>query len=251
MTDTGPPYPLPPEPGSNAIGDFIIGTSPIGTIGFNVWDTVISQYANSPVLTQIIQNFAEYFDQSTNFDAFFDMVWNIDTAQGWGLDVWGRILGISRILQVPSGDYFGFEEALPGSNPWEQQPFYAGQPATDSYALSDDAYRQLLLAKAAANICDGTIPAINQLLLNLFPGRGNCYVQEGVGDTDQYFGFAEAGTINDAGWNQAPFFSGDVFDHMKIRYIFEFPLSPVEFAIVSTSGVLPTPCGVSASIVTA
>src|SRR4051812_42839886 len=90
-----------PRPGSNAIGSFSIGVSPIGTIpSFDYWLTVISQYANSPILDTLVQNINESIDPTVNIDAFFDNMWNIDTAIGYGLDVWGRILGVSRTLAV-------------------------------------------------------------------------------------------------------------------------------------------------------
>lgn len=243
------PYPQYP---SNAIGNFQIGTSPIGTIPpFDWLQTVVSQYANSAALTQLLANFFEYLDQTTNFDNFFDCVWNILTAQGWGLDVWGRIVGVSRTLQVSAGDYLGFEEADdPSMTPFGQAPFYAGEPATSNYALSDDAYRTLILAKALANICDGSARAINQLLLNLFPGRGNAYVTDG-GEVSTFFGFAE-GSPSSAGFGQAPFYSGGgtfASAPMTMTYVFKFQLTPVERAIVEQSGVLPTPAGVAASIV--
>lgn len=230
------------------VGSFVLGSSPIA--GFFAWqDTVISQYANSQIILQLIDNFSQYVDQSANIQAFFDNMWNIDTAQGYGLDVWGRILGISRTLQVASGFYFGFDEAGAEAQPFGQGQFFSGQPLTNNYNLSDAAYRTLLLAKALANICDGSIPAINQLLLNLFPGRGNCYVTEGEGLTTRYFGFDEAGTVNSEGFNTAPFYSGQSFGIMSMTYTFAFPLTPVEFAILEQSGVLPTPTGVLASIV--
>lgn len=178
--------------------------------------TIISQYSNSPTLVQLITSFNGYVDPSADFDAFYNLVWNIDTAQGWGLEVWGRIVGVGRIVQVSAGEYFGFEEAT-DAEPFGQAPFYAGAPTTDNYALTDDAYRTLILAKAMANICDGSIPAINQVLLNLFPGRGNCYVTDG--------------------------------EDMTMTYTFEFPLSPVEMSIVTQTGVLPRPCGVDATVV--
>src|SRR5579871_5512746 len=98
---TGPAYPPAPGPGSNAIGSFEIGVSPVGTIpAFDYLQTIISQYANSPILTQLIANFDQYIDPTKNLDAFFDLIWNVDTAQGYGLDVWGRIVGVTRVLQV-------------------------------------------------------------------------------------------------------------------------------------------------------
>ena len=209
-----------PRPGSNAIGNFIIGVSPIGDIvPFDYWDTIISQYANSPILTQLIANFDDYVDQTINLQNFFDFIWNVDTAQGYGLDVWGRIVGVTRILNVGAGAlYLGFEEATTLSAfGFNQEPFYAGAPVTTNFSLSDDAFRVLIFAKALANICDGSTKAINQLLLNLFPNRGNCYVTDGL--------------------------------NMTMTYTFNFALTPVEQAILGQSNVLPKPVGVSATIV--
>lgn len=184
----------------------------------DVLPTVISQYGNSETLLRLIENMNAYIDPAANIDDFYNQVWNVDTAQGWGLDVWGRIVGVTRNLQVPSGIYLGFEEAGPLTGaPWGQAPWYSGEPITDTYALSDDAFRMLILAKALANICSGSVPAINQILLNLFPGRGNCYVTDG--------------------------------QNMTMTYTFEFALTPVEAAIVGQSGVLPRPVGVAASVV--
>lgn len=208
-----------PRAGSNGIGSFIIGVSPIGVIeAFDVWKTIISQYANSPILTRLITNMDAYLDQTGNFQDFFDLVMNVDTAQGWGLDVWGRIVYVSRTLSVAEGDFLGFEEAGETAQPFNQAAFYSGQQINNNFILTDSAYRVLIFAKALANICDGSIPAINQILINLFPTRGNCYVVDNL--------------------------------DMTVTFKFEFGLSPVELAIVSQAGVLPVSTGVSYSVET-
>lgn len=211
------------KPGSNGIGNFIIGVSPIGDIptgNFDVWATVLSQYANSSILMQLILNMDDYLDQTINFQSFFDLIMNVDTAQGYGLDVWGRIVNVSRTLSVtdPNSIFLGFEEAGSPAQPFNQAPFFSGQQVNDNFILTDTAYRTLIFAKALANICDGSIPAINQILLNLFPNRGNCYVVDGL--------------------------------DMTMTFKFEFVLSAVELAIISQSGALPTSTGVSLSVVT-
>ena len=217
---TGPPYPPAPVAGSNAVGSFTIGVSPIGDIPqFNYWSTIISQYANSAVLTQLIGNFFQYLDQTADVEAFFDDMFNVDTASGYGLDVWGRIVGVVRTLHVGNaGRYLGFDEAgVLSADPLNQSPFYVGTPLTTNFQLSDDAFRVLIFAKALANISNGSSAAINQLLLNLFPGRGNCYVADGL--------------------------------NMTMQYVFAFQLSTVEQAILGQSGVLPKPVGVAATVV--
>lgn len=216
---TGPAYPKESSD-SNAIGNFIIGVSTIGDLQtFDVWKTIIAQYANSAILTRLIENMDSYLDPTVNFENFYDLVFNVQTAQGHGLNVWGRIVGVSRVLSVPlSDEYLGFQEALPGSQPFNQAPFFSGQQISNNFILTDSAYRTLIFVKALANICDGSIPAINQILLNLFPNRGNCYVVDGL--------------------------------DMTMQYKFDFALTPVELAIIAQSGALPKSTGVSASVVT-
>jgi hypothetical protein len=181
--------------------------------------TLLSQYYTSPTLTQLIANFNTNIDPTANLQSMFDLIWNVldlsvpVTSYTYGLDVWERIVGVGRVLNVATGVFFGFAE--PGDiteAPFNQAPFYSGQPATGNFALSNEAYRQLIIAKAAANICDGSIQAINFILMRLFSGRGNCYVRDN--------------------------------GNMSMTYVFEFVLQPFEVSIVSNSGVLPKPAGV-------
>ncbi len=209
-----------PRPTPNPIGKFKIGISPIGTIPpFDFWSTVMSEYANSPRITSIIQNLFESVDMTKDFESFYDYVFNLATAQGFGLDIWGRILGVSRILNVGTGGpYIGWAQALPGSEPWGQGIWFSsGSGLTSNYILSDSAYRILLFAKAAANISSASLKSINRILLSLFPGRGNCYCTDGLDQT--------------------------------MTYTFTFPLSPVELSIVGQSGALPKPSGVAVSVI--
>jgi hypothetical protein len=208
---TDPYNPLP-----RGIGQFIIGESPIGTPPFEWQKTVISEYANSPRLLSIIESFADAMNMSRNLDAFFDNVWNIDTAIGYGLDVWGRIVVVSRILNVPPS-YLGFTDGSTSSgDPFDVSPFYSGETLTSNFTLSDDAYRQLILAKAAANIWDGSIPGLNNILRLLFPGQV-AYCTDGL--------------------------------NMTFTYTFGFVLTPVQAAIVNAVGILPRSTGVLATVV--
>lgn len=187
----------------------------------NAIQTVASQYANSPTLLALIHNFDQYIDPAADLNNFYDTVWNVQTAQGFGLDIWGRIVNVSRELKVAGSlAYFGFKEAYTaptasaGPQPLGQAPLYLGVPATQMYTLSDDAYRTLILTKALFNISDCSIASINQLLSRLFAGRGRCYV-------------------TDAG-------------SMEMRFVFEFALLPFEISILTQSGVMPRPAGVHA-----
>lgn len=186
----------------------------------NVEQTIISQYANSPTLVQLVTNMNEYIDPRANLTAFFDFVWNVDTAQGFGLDIWGNIVGVGRLLQIPGNDpIVGFDNP---SFPKDWYPMSEGRFAiegevTTAYELPDDAYRVLILTKALANIITTTAPAMNQLLRNMFPGRGRAFVRDLGG--------------------------------MAMQFVFNFRLSTVEYAILTQSGALPHPAGVFYSVV--
>lgn len=196
----------------------IAGTSPrsgsASTPLIDLATTVLSQYANSPVLLALVDYFAEWLEPTGRFDQFFQYIWDISTAKGFGLDVWGRILGVSRVLEVPEGVYLGFEQDA------EAKPFgfgilYSGGRSTDSVALTDTAYRLLLMAKAALNITDGSIPATNRILLALFDDG---YVRDNL--------------------------------DMTITYVFSRALTALETAIIYQSGAIPKPVGVSFTVET-
>jgi hypothetical protein len=219
---SGPPYPRFAKgagPGQNGIGSFVIGSSPIGIIPtFDPWIPIISQYKNSPAIDAQILAFNAAMDQTNNIQNLWQLVWNINTAQGYGLQVLGRIVGVNNTIEFPSGAAlpFGFEEPESWVG-FGQGGFYSGGGTTVNFTLSDTDFRTLVKAKAASNICNGSIPAMNNILMTLFPNRGNAFI------------------IN----NQ----------NMSIVYNFEFQLNVVEQAILSQSGVLPEFTGIATSIV--
>nr|WP_279609357.1 DUF2612 domain-containing protein [Burkholderia anthina] len=107
-----------------------------------------------------MENFGQYIDPSADIDAFYDMMWDIDSAVGRGLDIWGKIVGLEngRLLKIPSTDVnFGFTEA--GTATFGEGVFYEGVPSTQTYSLTDPAFRTLILVKEMPNISDGSIPS--------------------------------------------------------------------------------------------
>lgn len=66
----------------------------------NVEKTIISQYANSPIICALIERMNEWIDPRADIEQFYNMVFNVATAQGYGLDVWGRIVGIGRHFDI-------------------------------------------------------------------------------------------------------------------------------------------------------
>ncbi|WP_147196066.1 DUF2612 domain-containing protein [Pantoea sp. CCBC3-3-1] len=190
----------------------------------NVTDTILTQYAGSPKLRGLVETFNSAMDIDAFTEEFLKAIWDVSTAEGYGLDVWGKIVNVSRFLNVEEEQTaFGFDEAYISSNanspkPFDQAPFYEGVGLTTTFRLTDDAYRTLIMAKAMANITDCTIPNINRLLRYLFSGRGDVFVA--------------------------------VTGVMAIRYVFGFELTPVESAILLKSNAVTKPAGVSVDLMT-
>lgn len=190
-------------------------------------DTLLAQYANSPTMTALLDCLNQDLDPQADLDSFYDTVWNVATAIGYGLDVWGKIVNVKRgvAAALPPAE-FGFAEAYDPANPTEGvQPFNCGvfndgsPPVVRNVELDDGTYRTLIMTKAMANITDCSCPSLNRLLAYLFAGRGRCYVL----DTGA----------------------------MTMQYTFEFALSILEVAFLTQSGVLPRPTGVLCNLVVA
>lgn len=174
--------------------------------------TIMSQYANSPTLLRLIEDIGDRIDPTADIEQFYNIVMNLPTAQGFGLDIWGRIVGISRSVNFadPQGEYFGFAD---GFYPFNQRPFFS--PGQTSYEIPDKDYRKLIFLKASANIVSATAPNINRLMKAAFDGK-KCYFL--------------------------------ITGHMKARYVFRFPLTQFERYIVYNTDILPRPCGVQVDI---
>jgi len=190
------------------------------------WDkTLLSQYCASPTIRAILEALNSAIDPTDDIANLYSKIRNVYTAEGIGLDIWGQIVNVSRFLEIEISDnYFGFSEAyLPqyeetGPQPFGQAPFYTSNSLTNTYELSDNVYRQLILIKAEANISDLSVPKLNSFLRKFFGNSidGSPYGIAYVIDTlNQYF-----------------------------IYHFDFIPSKTQLAIIENSGVFPKPAGV-------
>jgi hypothetical protein len=214
----------------------------------NPYLTVISQYINNPPLLALVDTFNEAADGRALTEIFYNDLWNIDTATGYGLDVWGRIIGIDRSMRVLTGSlYWGFESALPGVTTFGFGPFYNGQALREPFTITDDDdYRRLILAKAATNLSDGSITSVNKILMDFFQNRGNAYVREETVTRYRYFGFDEAGGADGFdGFGPFGDFLGFRSSQMIVTYVVDFDIRPWEKYAVIYSPAIPHPAGVT------
>ncbi len=107
-----------------------------------------SQYSASPRILALAAQFQRHLEATADIDLFYEKFVNIHTAKGPGLDNWGIILGIGRVVDDPD----------------------TGEGLT----LNDEYYRLLLLYKALANISPTDADSQNKLLKALLDtGIGN------------------------------------------------------------------------------
>lgn len=248
FTSTSMPPPLPnpiSESGLVTSDQIIPPTTPVGGPGpfFQLIPqdlaqlpgaTLLSQYDTAPSMVQLIENAAIWFDPTAALQSFYNNIWNVYVASGYGLDVWGRIVGINRVLTVNlPGEYVGFTG--PGNplsqSDWSGKPlgdfvdeaiFYTNEGvATANFSLTDESYRTLIFAKALYNISDCSAPSINRVLNLLFGPTGLSPVPEST-----------------------PFpYVADNQD-LSVTYTFGSAPTPFQLAIIQ-SGVIPNPVGIN------
>ncbi len=172
--------------------------------------TLQSQYSDSKSINSFVKMFSGMISPQIDIELFYHKIFNIYTAEGVGLDIWGRILGTGRFITIDddNNNFFGFDESL--LSPFDQNTF--NYPlVTNTYRIEDEAYRKyLLLIKAYSNIAKSDAHSINRILKQLFPGK-NVYI------------------LN--------------VDTMKVRFVFEFYLTPFERALFN-KGLMTRGAGV-------
>lgn len=175
--------------------------------------TILAQYANSPTINALIDSANSAIDASGSAEGFRQTVWDISSASGFGLDIWAKIVGVSRVVGVQTNPKFlGFTAKYA---PFNRGPFYSSGSSVGLYTLTDSALRTLILVKALTNITNTTPPNINRALEILFAGRGDVYVHD--------------------------------LQNMNMLYTFYFQPTEAELYMLSSSGAVPRPSGVRIS----
>ena len=95
------------------------------------------QHRTSPTLERSDEN-GNALPGTSDIDLFYDNIFNLLTAQGVGMDEWGRILQMPRSIPLLQG--------------------------SGAITLGDDDYRLLLLYRAMSNIGADEMAAMNELL---------------------------------------------------------------------------------------
>lgn len=140
----------------------------------NKEDFLIWQYRKKPKASATIRVVTE--ETKNTFQSVIDLakILNIDEAEGFALDLVGRHVGISRVLnQAIAKEYFGFLGSI-SSLGFNQGEFYRyGDSLSGSVRLTDSDYRFFIKAKIVKNYQDGTIGNIVDSVRQLFGANSN------------------------------------------------------------------------------
>lgn len=108
---------------------------------------VLWQYENAPNLRALIAGEKSFSDTNSEqfWENWFNQIFAISTANNFGLNLWGKVLGVAR-------------------------PSYTNA-AGAVVAFSDDMYRKLLLARLMLCNSNGSVSSINRYLAFMFPNK--------------------------------------------------------------------------------
>lgn len=156
----------------------------------------IWQYSRAANLNRILENEIDFYKEAVG-DFYTDWerdVFNLETANSFGLSVWAKILGVSRPTVSPQNYIIDNEYALRLYNPndknwhaiWLTDSIPMGaveQNASSEFyeipsiPIDDTTFRRCLFAKLQLLYSNGSITDINNYLAEIFPNDG-VYVQD-------------------------------------------------------------------------
>ena len=155
---------------------------------------MISQYANSPKFVALVDGLRAMFNNAKLIGDWYNIVYNLKTAKGFGLDIWGKILN--------QGCSFKYTNQTTGV---VTEYYLKGEITVDGTTFSaeevEELYRKILFMKVISLITNATDKSLNELLQFYFDGRRVYVIQ---------------------------------YDTMKLRYVFEIAVNKLEKSIFTS-----------------
>lgn len=192
----------------------------------DVTQSLLWQYNNATNIIQLINNKQNFI--TNNYENFWNDwytdVFNLTTANSFGLCVWSQILGLPFLVGIApeNSNIWGFNQLEGGTIPPNSNKNFGWgsfSALNDAIVINIEQQRSLLLLRYFQLQSRGSIVEINQYLNYLttnftFPA---CTVTDGL--------------------------------NMTMTYTFSAALTPPFYQAISTLNVLPKPAGVSLTIV--
>ncbi|WWQ12960.1 structural protein [Ralstonia phage PQ43W] len=166
-------------------------------------NTVMKQYSNSATLLALLASFDQWCDLTQFSSDFLTNIWDITQAQGFGLDIWGRILGQSRLIQITPAPNknFGWNVATTAV---ANTPIGTGNGSTTTFTVKGNAGTAVTPNSGAVFYVAGvaTTPSSQSgtsVTFSPAPASGAAITWTGT--------FSQTGT-NWKPWSTSPFYGG-------------------------------------------
>lgn len=154
------------------------------------------QYNEAARLEKVVRSEQEWYaeNQSKFWEDWVRDVFDLSTANDFGLAIWGRILAVPLVAQAPaSGNrpVFGF-----GPHNRNFNHGTLGRDTSGVAGLTTEQKRLVLFLRYARLTSRGTVPEINAILKRVFGEYGPAHVLDGRDMTLTYvFGFVPPSSV--------------------------------------------------------
>jgi len=179
-------------------------------------NALIWRHNNAAALEQIVLAEQQYYDTYVDqyLQDWYTNVFNLDTANEFGLTVWSIILNVPITIssEETDEDIFGFDDN--GTENFDQAPF---APDSSDIVLTPEDARLALKLRYRTLTTNASVFNVNRILEDVFSALGIVYVVD----------------------------NGD----MTGTYVFSFDISYGLFTLFNTYNILPKPAGVAITIV--
>lgn len=181
---------------------------------------ILWQYNDAARLISLAQQKSEWYEENQRdfWDAWVRDVFDLQTANDFGLAVWARILNVPLVASVPATEdrpVFGF-----GAFNLNFHSGNFGRDTSGTVNLSTEQKRLVLRLRYFQLISNATVPEINAFLRLLFGDSGSVHVL-------------------------------DSLDMSFAVYVFDFIPSSAVLFVLQEFDLLPRPAGVGTSILVA
>lgn len=184
----------------------------------NLLRALLWEYDAATNLQALIQNESNWYalNHSNFWSNWITDVFDLRTANQFGLTVWGYILGIKLYVNTPppvSIPAFGFDDA--GFGNFDNSNFQ--NPNGITYVLPPDIQRIALQLRYAQLTSSGTVPEINRIIKKIFAAYGQVFLSD--------------------------------YQNMHQQYVFLFPVSADLIYLFNNYDILPRPASVNSSYI--
>ena len=165
-------------------------TGTIQQFDFNVdlLKSILWQYENAPNLKSLIEQKQDWYN--TNYRDFWQLwytnVFNLETADDFGLQVWSIILGQPLFVNLPASGNPTWGFGHPYHANFDRGNFASG--GNELVRLDSTTARILLQLRYHQLTGSGTIPDTNRMLARIFKDYGACWLND-AHDMTQFYTF--------------------------------------------------------------